>query len=266
MLCPFHTAKIIASDFLVIPGAKASAAIGWPFFSRIITTIAPEWVVLEWGLLKLRSLISPLRDILIKPKYNLYTFNHVHICQMSLQLSCGDTCHIWPLYQTNNECFDQSEKLGKNRNGEYWLSNPHPCSVQESICSVVNCIISGLCMQSFFMETLLKQSFVRNNTLFYSGKTGTNVSGRVNSSPPPQKKKKKKKMTTISQTTFSNAFPWMGCFVFWIEFHLSLFLGVHFMWALVQVMAWRRIVERPLPEPMLIQFTDAYMRHKEEMS
>ena len=31
--------------------------------------------------------------------------------------------------------------------------------------------------------------------------------------------------------------------------------------ALVQVMAWRRTGEKPLPEPMLTQFTDAYMRH-----
>ena len=31
--------------------------------------------------------------------------------------------------------------------------------------------------------------------------------------------------------------------------------------ALVQIMAWRRIGDKPLPEPMLTQFTDAYMRH-----
>ena len=36
--------------------------------------------------------------------------------------------------------------------------------------------------------------------------------------------------------------------------------------ALVQVMAWRRTGDKPLPEPMLIQFTDAYMRHQGEMS
>ena len=33
------------------------------------------------------------------------------------------------------------------------------------------------------------------------------------------------------------------------------------MSALVQVMAWHQIGNKPLPEPMLIQFTDAYMRH-----
>ena len=31
--------------------------------------------------------------------------------------------------------------------------------------------------------------------------------------------------------------------------------------ALVQVMAWRRIDDNPLPEPMMTQFTNAYMRH-----
>ena len=30
---------------------------------------------------------------------------------------------------------------------------------------------------------------------------------------------------------------------------------------LVQVMAWRRRGDKPLPEPMLTQFTDAYMQH-----
>ena len=36
--------------------------------------------------------------------------------------------------------------------------------------------------------------------------------------------------------------------------------------ALVQVMAWRQTGNKPLPEPMLAQFTDAYMLHWGEMS
>ena len=31
--------------------------------------------------------------------------------------------------------------------------------------------------------------------------------------------------------------------------------------ALVQVMAWRRTGDEPLPKPMTTQFTDPYMRH-----
>ena len=36
--------------------------------------------------------------------------------------------------------------------------------------------------------------------------------------------------------------------------------------ALVQVMAWRRNCDRPLPEAMITQFTDAYMCHHALMS
>ena len=36
--------------------------------------------------------------------------------------------------------------------------------------------------------------------------------------------------------------------------------------ALVQVMAWHRAGAKPLPEPMLSKFPDAYMRHQGEMS
>ena len=36
--------------------------------------------------------------------------------------------------------------------------------------------------------------------------------------------------------------------------------------AVVQVMAWCRIGDKPISEPILTQFTDAYMRHWEEMS
>ena len=36
--------------------------------------------------------------------------------------------------------------------------------------------------------------------------------------------------------------------------------------ALVQVMAWRRSGDKPLPEVMLAQLTDAYMRYSGEMS
>ena len=31
--------------------------------------------------------------------------------------------------------------------------------------------------------------------------------------------------------------------------------------ALIQVMAWRRMGDKPFPEPMMTLFTDTYMRH-----
>ena len=36
--------------------------------------------------------------------------------------------------------------------------------------------------------------------------------------------------------------------------------------ALVQVMAWRRTGDKPLPEAMMTQFTDADMQYQGEMS
>ena len=36
--------------------------------------------------------------------------------------------------------------------------------------------------------------------------------------------------------------------------------------ALVQVMAWHRPGDKPLSDPMMIKFTDAYMRHSASMS
>ena len=37
------------------------------------------------------------------------------------------------------------------------------------------------------------------------------------------------------------------------------------MQALVQIMAWRRSGDKPLSEPMMVYFTDAYMRHSASM-
>ena len=71
------------------------------------------------------------------------------------------------------------------------------------------------------------------------------------------------KMAAVSQSAFSSEFSWMKNLVFWFEFH----------WiyvpkgptdnnpALVYTMAWRRIGDRPLSEPMLTRFTDTHMRH-----
>ena len=65
-----------------------------------------------------------LREIVIVQKCRLCAFNHAHICRVS----CGDTCQLWAWYDTGNHCFDHSEKFGKKRNEENWLSNPHPRS------------------------------------------------------------------------------------------------------------------------------------------
>ena len=71
------------------------------------------------------------------------------------------------------------------------------------------------------------------------------------------------KMATISQTTFKNAFNEWKCS---ISIRIELKGTIDNKSAFVKVMAWRRIGAKALPEPMLTQFTDAYMRHQGVMS
>ena len=57
---------------------------------------------------------------------------------------------------------------------------------------------------------------------------------------------------------------------FWISIQISLNFvprgPIDNTWALVQVVAWRRTGDKPLPEPMLTQFSDTYIWHVGEMS
>ena len=50
---------------------------------------------------------------------------------------------------------------------------------------------------------------------------------------------------------------------FWFQFHWNFFLKgpIDNKSALVQVMASRRTGDKPLPEAMMTQFTNAYIRH-----
>ena len=56
----------------------------------------------RWGLLKLRSLITPLRQISIYQNNRLDDLN---------QLSCGDTWQTWTWCFKINVCFDRAEKF-----------------------------------------------------------------------------------------------------------------------------------------------------------
>ena len=53
--------------------------------------------------------------------------------------------------------------------------------------------------------------------------------------------------------------------IVWIPITISLKFvpkaPIDYKSALVQVMAWNRTGEKPLPESMLTQFTDAYIQH-----
>ena len=75
------------------------------------------------------------------------------------------------------------------------------------------------------------------------------------------------KMATISQIVFK-------CIFMYEKFCTLIQISLKFVpkgpidnnSVLVQVMAWRWTGDKPLPEPMLAQFIDAYMRHQGKMS
>ena len=65
------------------------------------------------------------------------------------------------------------------------------------------------------------------------------------------------KMVAISGTTSFNAFSWMTVYEFRLRFHWSLIAPkcpINNIPALVQIMAWRRIGEKPLSEPRPVDF------------
>ena len=63
--------------------------------SMLFTVSIISVAIQGWGLLKLRSLNFLLWKLSILKKYLLNSLNHAHICQVSPQLSCGDTWQIW---------------------------------------------------------------------------------------------------------------------------------------------------------------------------
>ena len=79
---------------------------------------------------------------------------------------------------------------------------------------------------------------------------------RINSSPPGQNGRH---FTDV----ILNAFSWMKSFLFLIQISLRFVPKdpINNNSALFQVTACRRTGDKPLPEPMLTQLTDAYMRH-----
>ena len=52
---------------------------------------------------------------------------HVHIWQVSPQVSCGDACRIWMCYNESNRYFGRIENLAYGEINERKFSNLHPC-------------------------------------------------------------------------------------------------------------------------------------------
>ena len=56
------------------------------------------------------------------------------------------------------------------------------------------------------------------------------------------------------------------CIVIWISLRFVPKGPIVIKSALVQVIDWRRTSDKPLPEPKLAEFTNAYMQHSGEMT
>ena len=70
-------------------------------------------------------------------------------------------------------------------------------------------------------------------------------------------------MAAISQTTFFKRLSMNEKLCIFIQISLKFVRKgpIDSKSSLFQVMAWRRAGDKPLPEPMMTQFTEAYMRH-----
>ena len=66
---------------------------------------------------------------------------------------------------------------------------------------------------------------------------------------------------TNLQTTISKVFSWTKKWVFWFKVHWHVFFIVR-LTSLSPVTAYRRIVETLLREPMMTQFTSAYLNER----
>ena len=78
-----------------------------------------------WGLLSQFPPFRYIPNFSALPKYMLAIEYHVHIWQVSPQLSCGDICQIWMWYKESNRYFGWIENLAYGEISERSFSNPH---------------------------------------------------------------------------------------------------------------------------------------------
>ena len=87
-----------------------------------------------WAGVGLLSQFPPFRYIpnfSASPKYMLAIEYHVHIWQVSPQLSCGDIGQKWMWYQESNRYFGRIENSAYGEINERSFSNHHPRTASE---------------------------------------------------------------------------------------------------------------------------------------
>ena len=57
---------------------------------------------------------------------------HVHVWQVSPQLSCGDTCQTWKWLKESNRYFHKIENFADREINEHNFSNPHLSLLSDS--------------------------------------------------------------------------------------------------------------------------------------
>ena len=92
----------------------------WPALIRVMACHQ------GWGLLRRFPPFRYFPKFSSSPKCMLAIEYHVHIWQVSLQLSCCDTCQIWMRFKESNRYFGQIENFAYGEIDERNFSNPHP--------------------------------------------------------------------------------------------------------------------------------------------
>ena len=94
--------------------------------SHLKLTKETQRLALGWGLL---SQFAPFRYFPIfsaSPKYMVAVEHHIHIWQVSPQLSCGDTRQIWMWCKESNRYICKFENFAYGEIIESSFSDPHP--------------------------------------------------------------------------------------------------------------------------------------------
>ena len=114
----------IESGLLSLASSPGDSDVWWKWLPGLRTsaTLHPAQ---EWGLLSQFPLFRYFSHFSASPKYMLAIKYHVHIWQVSPQLSCGDICQIWMWCEESNRYFSRMENFAYGQINERSFSNPH---------------------------------------------------------------------------------------------------------------------------------------------
>ena len=137
------------------------------------------------------------------------------------------------------------------------LSDIEPDIKDGAICANNSHSLHWCSVERITMAAKLAANFVVYQYSFMRALSVVPLPEVVNSSPAEQKGHH------FADDNFKRIFVNEMFFIsMWISMKLVSKGPIHDIPALVQIMAWRRPGDKPLSEPMLAQFTNAYMRHK----